>query len=125
MPATVIVSPGEADLLNDCEHLFENEVPNIDGYALTYNPGDTVDLLSRLDKDHEMYPQLSERLAAVASQLGIPDVMFKKPSLIAPPEAVIPEPMPAKPDEAPRSKQPVVDLEKAFEPSSEEDKTDA
>jgi hypothetical protein len=76
MPATLVVSQGEARLLH------AHDIGGAEGYMLTYDPSRTTELLARLDRDDPAYQTLTERLALVASQLGIPDVMFEKPQLV-------------------------------------------
>lgn len=73
MPATIILSKTEADFLRS------EGVQGVEGYSFTYAVGDTGSILASVDKAHETYPKLAQRLASVASQLGVPDVMFAKP----------------------------------------------
>lgn len=74
MPATIILSKAEADFLTSAG------VQGVQGYSFTYALSDTASILAAVDKAHDTYPRLAQRLAAVATQLGAPDVMFAKPA---------------------------------------------
>lgn len=76
MPATIALSQAEAALL------IAHKTPGIeDGSTFfTYAPADSLKILGSLDKASDAYPALAGRMAAVASQLGCPDVMFAKPA---------------------------------------------
>ena len=71
MPVLIYVSSLEAEALRAAN------VKDADGMTLTYNPRQSANILAMLPKG-EARDSLSERFAAVATQLGIPDVMFKK-----------------------------------------------
>ncbi len=88
MPATIILSKAEADFLRS------EDVAGISGYAFKYSVGDTAKILAGLPKTNEAYASFAGRLAAVATQLGVPDVMFTKPEHTADSNPAVVEPPP-------------------------------
>lgn len=98
MPATVILSKAEADFLR------AEGVAGVHGYAFEYDVKDTAKILGAISKTNDAYPVFSGRLAAVASQLGCPDVMFAQPAAPASPPVSAQEPAPiVEPDPLPVS----------------------
>lgn len=79
MPVTLMITPREADFL------AANNVDGVAGDKFTYSPVDTGKIIKSLPEGDER-DFITGRLAEVATQLGIPEVMFADTTPAAEPE---------------------------------------
>lgn len=69
MPVTVVVSTPEREALEAAG------VKGLDAYKFTYDPKRTLTILRKLPQG-DVRDALTQRLAGVASQIGLPNVLF-------------------------------------------------
>lgn len=72
MPVTIAVTAAEADLLE------ASKVEGVTGDNFTYNPTETSAILAKLPEG-EVRDRIVTRLTDVATQLGVPHVLFTHP----------------------------------------------